>query len=112
MSPASVGRERFLREIQLAAKLSHPHILALHDSGDAGGALYYVMPNVEGSSLRDRLDAGPLPIDDAVRIAREIAERARLRAPARRRPPRHQAREHHAPGRPRARGRLRTSAKR
>jgi eukaryotic-like serine/threonine-protein kinase len=70
---ASVGRERFLREIQLAAKLSHPHILALHDSGDAGGALYYVMPNVEGSSLRDRMDAGPLPIDDAVRIAREIA---------------------------------------
>ena len=70
---ASVGRERFLREIQLAAKLSHPHILPLHDSGDAGGALYYVMPSVEGSSLRDRMDAGPLPIADAVRIAQEVA---------------------------------------
>jgi eukaryotic-like serine/threonine-protein kinase len=70
---ASVGRERFLREIQLAAKLSHPHILALHDSGDADGALYYVMPSVQGSSLRVRMNAGQLPIGDAVRIAQEIA---------------------------------------
>src|SRR5678810_468827 len=53
---ASVGRERFLREIRLAAKPAHPHILPLHDSGDAGGALYYVMPNAEGRSLRDRLN--------------------------------------------------------
>ncbi len=70
---ASVGRERFLREIQLAAKLSHPHILPLYDSGEAGGALYYVMPNVEGRSLRDLLDAGPLAISDAVRIACDVA---------------------------------------
>ena len=70
----SLGRERFLREIQLAAKLSHPHILPLHDSGDAGGALFYVMPNVEGHSLRDRMNAtGKLPIGEAVRIAQEVA---------------------------------------
>ena len=71
---ASVGRERFLREIQLAAKLSHPHILPLYDSGDADGALYYVMPNVQGQSLRDRMDAqGQLPMHEAVRIASEVA---------------------------------------
>jgi serine/threonine-protein kinase len=70
---ASVGRERFLREIQLAAKLSHPHILSLYDSGEAGGALYYVMPNVDGRSLRDSLNGGPLPIGDAIRIAADIA---------------------------------------
>ena len=71
---ASVGRERFLREIQLAAKLSHPHILPLYDSGEASGALFYVMPNVQGESLRDRLDGQrQLPIDEAVRIASEVA---------------------------------------
>ena len=71
---ASVGRERFLREIQLAAKLSHPHILPLYDSGDADGALYYVMPNVQGQSLRDKLDAqSQLPTHEAVRIASEVA---------------------------------------
>ena len=71
---ASLGRERFLREIQLAAKLSHPHILPLFDSGESDGALYYVMPVVHGQSLRDRLDAeGQLPIADAVRIAHEVA---------------------------------------
>jgi TolB-like protein/Tfp pilus assembly protein PilF len=71
---ASVGRERFLREIQLAAKLSHPHILPLYDSGEADGALFYVMPNVQGESLRDRLDAQrQLPIHEAVRIASEVA---------------------------------------
>ena len=71
----SLGRDRFLREIQLAARLSHPHILSLHDSGEAAGALFYVMPNVEGHSLRDRLSAvGPLPVAEAVRIAREVAE--------------------------------------
>jgi eukaryotic-like serine/threonine-protein kinase len=70
----SVGSEQFLREIQLAAKLSHPNILALFDSGDAGGVLYYVMPRVEGHSLRDRLDKTPmLPVDEAVRIAVEVA---------------------------------------
>ena len=70
----SVGRERFLREIQLAAKLTHPHILPLFDSGEAGGALYYVMPNVQGHSLRDRMNAvGQLPVDEAVRITQEVA---------------------------------------
>ncbi len=71
---ASVGRERFLREIQLAAKLSHPHILPLYDSGDADGMLFYVMPVVQGQSLRERLDTQrQLPIVDAVRIASEVA---------------------------------------
>ena len=70
----SLGRDRFLREIQLAAKLTHPHILPLFDSGDADGALYYVMPNVQGQSLRDRMDAqGQLPMHEAVRIASEVA---------------------------------------
>ena len=69
----SVGRERFLREIHLAAKLAHPHILPLFDSGD-DGAVYYVMPNVQGHSLRDRIIADrQLPVADAVRIASEIA---------------------------------------
>jgi serine/threonine-protein kinase len=70
----SVGRPRFLREIQLAAKLSHPHILPLFDSGEADGLLYYVMPNVSGQSLRDRLERErQLPVDEAVRIATEVA---------------------------------------
>jgi eukaryotic-like serine/threonine-protein kinase len=71
----SIGRERFLREIQLAAKLSHPHILPLFDSGEANGCLYYVMPNVEGLSLRDRMDTeGKLPIEDALKVTREVAD--------------------------------------
>jgi len=70
----SLGAERFLREIQLAAKLSHPHVLPLFDSGEADGLLYFVMPNVEGASLRDRLDQVPvLPIEEAVRVATEVA---------------------------------------
>ena len=70
----TLGAERFLREIQLAAKLSHPHILPLFDSGEAGGVLYYVMPNVQGRSLRDRLrECSPLPVDEAVRVATEVA---------------------------------------
>ena len=71
---ATLGADRFLREIKIAAKLTHPHILALHDSGEAGGFLYYVMPYVEGESLRDRLNRErQLPLEDAVRIAREVA---------------------------------------
>jgi serine/threonine-protein kinase len=71
---ATLGPERFLREITLTAQLNHPHILPLFDSGEAGGVLYYVMPNVEGHSLRDRLDQTPmLPVDEAVRIAAEVA---------------------------------------
>src|ERR1041385_6463494 len=65
---ASLGQERFFREIEVAAKLSHPHILPLHDSGESDGFLYYVMPFVEGTSLRDKLGAGELPIHDVVRI--------------------------------------------
>src|SRR5215207_10965786 len=63
---ASLGAERFLREIEIAASLQHPHILPLHDSGGTGSVLYYVMPLVQGESLRDRLTkAGALPIDEA-----------------------------------------------
>src|SRR2546430_7572036 len=58
---AALGPERFLREIELAARLTHPHILPLHDSGQAGGSLYYVMPYIEGESLRDRLERGGQP---------------------------------------------------
>ena len=71
---ASLGKERFLREIQLAAKLSHPHILPLFDSGEVRGMLFYVMPNVSGQSLRDRLARDRmLPVAEAVRIAIEVA---------------------------------------
>ncbi len=71
---AALGRERFLREIETAARLTHPHILPLHDSGEADGFLYYVMPYVEGESLRDRLNReGQLPIEDAVTITGEVA---------------------------------------
>ena len=71
---ATLGTERFVREIEIAAKLSHPHILPLHDSGEAGGFLYYVMPFVPGETLRDRLNRdGQLAIDDALQIARNVA---------------------------------------
>ena len=71
---ATLGSERFLREIQIAARLQHSHILPLYDSGQAGTLLYYVMPFVEGESLRDRLNhERPLPVEEAVRIARDIA---------------------------------------
>jgi eukaryotic-like serine/threonine-protein kinase len=72
---AAVGAERFLREIEIAARLMHPHILALHDSGEANGFLYYVMPFVEGESLRDRLNHEPqLPLAETLRISRAVAE--------------------------------------
>ncbi|MHB1863656.1 MAG: protein kinase domain-containing protein [Gemmatimonadaceae bacterium] len=72
---ASVGAERFEREIRLAAKLQHPNILGLYDSGAANGLLYYVMPFVKGESLRDRLDREHmLPIEDAVAIALQVAD--------------------------------------
>ena len=71
---AALGPGRFLREIEIAARLTHPNILPLHDSGDAGGLLYYVMPYVDGESLRSRLAReGPLPLDQALEIAREVA---------------------------------------
>ena len=69
-----MGAERFLREIRTTATLNHPHIVPLHDSGEADGIVYYVMPFVEGESLRDRLDReGQLPVAEAVRIACDIA---------------------------------------
>src|SRR5213594_1344825 len=69
---AVLGADRFLREIEIAAQLAHPHILPLHDSGEAAGLLYYVMPYVEGESLHARLDRPPpLAVDEALRIARE-----------------------------------------
>jgi serine/threonine-protein kinase len=72
---AVLGSERFLREIKLTAQLNHPHILPLLDSGEAGAVLYYVMPYVEGESLRDRLNREKqLPIEDALQIAQEIAD--------------------------------------
>jgi len=70
---AALGTERFLREIGIAARLAHPHIVPLIDSGEAGGFLYYVQPHVPGGSLRDRLVEAPqLPLKDALRIAQEI----------------------------------------
>src|SRR5688572_6750245 len=72
---AVLGPERFRREIETLANLTHPHILPLHDSGEADGLLYYVMPYVDGESLRDRLlREKQLPLDDALRIAREVAD--------------------------------------
>src|SRR5712692_10578417 len=72
---AALGPERFLREISLAAGLAHPNILALYDSGDADGLLFYVMPFVEGESLRHRLVRdGRVPLDAAVAIVREVAD--------------------------------------
>ena len=72
---ASIGADRFLREIRLAAQLQHPNILALYDSGEAAGFLYYVMPFVKGESLRDRLDREEqLSLPDAIGLTCEIAE--------------------------------------
>ena len=72
---ATLGPDRFLREIEIAAGLTHPHILPLHDSGEAEGFLFYVLPYVEGESLRDRLvREGELPITEAVRILRDIVD--------------------------------------
>ena len=71
---AVIGAERFLSEIRTTANLQHPHILPLHDSGEADSFLFYVMPFVEGESLRDRLTREKqLPVADAVRIASEVA---------------------------------------
>src|SRR3989441_7445708 len=72
---AALGPERFLREIDTAARLNHPHILPLHDSGEAERFLFYVMPYVEGESLRDRLSREKqLPLGNASQIAREVAD--------------------------------------
>ncbi len=69
-----LGAERFVREIQIAAQLNHPHILPLYDSGEAGGFLFYVMPRIAGESLRQKLEREKqLPVDEAVTIARQVA---------------------------------------
>ena len=72
---AAIGPERFLSEIATVARLTHPHILPLHDSGAGQGLLFYVMPFVEGESLRDRLTREKqLPLEDALQLAREVAD--------------------------------------
>ena len=71
---ASLGHERFLREIKIGPRLNHPHILQLHDSGEAGGRLFYAMPYVDGESLRQRLEReGQLPIADTIAIVQAVA---------------------------------------
>ncbi len=71
---AAVGAERFLAEIQVTANLQHPHILPLFDSGEADGFLFYVMPYVEGETLRDRIDREKqLPVDESVALASKVA---------------------------------------
>jgi serine/threonine-protein kinase len=71
----ALGRDRFLREIEVTASLAHPHILPLYDSGLADGLVYYVMPFVEGKTLRDSLSVkGRLPLDEALRIAKGVAD--------------------------------------
>ena len=86
---AVVGAARFLSEIETTANLQHPHILPLFDSGEADGFLFYVMPYVEGESLRERLDRErQLPIQEAVRIATSVTtarSRSRCCAPSWRR---------------------------
>ena len=70
---AALGPERFIREIEIAANLTHPHILPLHDSGEAGGFLYYVMPYIEGESLRDKLDREKqLSLEESIEITRAV----------------------------------------
>jgi serine/threonine-protein kinase len=72
---AVLGGDRFIQEIKTTASLQHPHILPLFDSGTADGFLYYVMPYIEGETLRDKLDRETqLGIDEAVRITREVAD--------------------------------------
>jgi TolB-like protein/tRNA A-37 threonylcarbamoyl transferase component Bud32/Tfp pilus assembly protein PilF len=72
---ASVGTDRFLKEIEIVAGLTHPRILTLIDSGEADGLLFYVMPFVEGETLKQRIEReGPLPVEEALRIGREVAE--------------------------------------
>src|SRR6266508_3588951 len=71
---AALGPDRFLREVEIAARLNHPHILALYDSGEADGFLFYVMPYVAGESLRHKLDREhQLPLEDALAITRQVA---------------------------------------
>jgi eukaryotic-like serine/threonine-protein kinase len=75
---ATLGPERFLREIKFAARLQHPHIVSVYDSGETAGRLWFTMPYVEGESLRDRLRRGPLPVGQAVRLAYQVAQALRF----------------------------------
>src|ERR1700704_2502724 len=88
---AVIGAERFVREIRTIAALQHPHILGLIDSGEVQGTAYYVMPFVEGESLRDRLNREKqLPINDAVRLATQVAGGGGYSHPPHTHPPRPQ----------------------
>jgi len=72
---ATLGGERFVREVEIAARLTHPHVLGLYDSGESGGFLYYVMPYVEGETLSAKLARdGALPVTEACRILRDVAD--------------------------------------
>ena len=82
------GPDRFLKEIETTANLQHPHILPLFDSGQVANTVFYVMPYLQGESLRARLNREKqLPVADAIHIASEVGVRAGLRAPPRRGPP-------------------------
>src|SRR6266571_2167852 len=70
---AALGTERFLQEIKTAASLTHPHIVAVHDSGEAEGTLFYVMPHIEGETLRERLNREKrLPLSEVARLTRQL----------------------------------------
>ncbi len=72
---ASIGIDRFVREVELTSQLEHPNILSIFDAGEADGFLYYVMPLIEGESLRDRLNRETqLPMEDALQIAKDVAD--------------------------------------
>ena len=91
---AGVSTERFKREIAVAARLQHPHIVPLLSAGEMDGVPYFTMPFVQGESLRVRLARrGELPVSESVRMLREIASALALRARARGRAPGHQARQ-------------------
>ena len=75
---SAIGPDRFSREIEIAAHLSHPHIVSLYDSGETDGSLFYVMPYVQGESLRQKIEReGQLSIDDAVAITKQVANHTR-----------------------------------
>ncbi len=72
---ARLGRERFVREVEVTSRVQHPHIVPIYAAGDAGGTLYYVMPYIAGESLRDRLDKeGRLPIQESLKITQQVAD--------------------------------------
>jgi eukaryotic-like serine/threonine-protein kinase len=79
---AGVSAERFDREVRLAARLQHAHIVPVLSAGQMEGVPYYTMPFVDGASLRDRLSAGPLPVAEAVSVLRDVAPRSPTRTSA------------------------------